>query len=47
MRLFFEPMLKEKTALLTNARAAQLLEALAVRVTRQGDTLSRRRACRG
>jgi integrase len=40
MRLFFEPMLKEKIALLTNVRAAQLLEGLAARPSRQRETLS-------
>jgi hypothetical protein len=40
MRLLFESMLTEKIALLTNLRAAQLLDALTARPSRQGEALS-------
>jgi hypothetical protein len=40
LRLFFEPMLKEKAAQLTEPRAAQLLEALTKRPSRQGEVLA-------
>jgi integrase len=40
LRVYFEPMLKEKVAQLTEVRAAQLLTTLAKRPSRQGDTLA-------